>query len=107
MKSLVLSTNYQGQQLCCYWNSVTKSLELHAAKKCFKLHTGFGFLNRLKTAEINDNVSIEIHFRKLAKEKIAIIMLKIKGVILKAQAIEISSGNKVALSSLTYQQLIT
>ncbi len=105
MRTLVLSTNYQGQKLCCYWSSITKSVELYTANKSVKFYTCFGFLNRLKTAELNANVSVEVHFRKIAKEKIAIIMLKIKGVILKAQAIEVSTGNKVAMSSISYQQL--
>ena len=105
MKVLVLSTNYQGQKLSCYWSLITKSVEFHSANKCLKFHTGFGLLNRLKTAELNGNVSVEVHFRKLTKDKIAIIMLKIKGVILKAQAIEIRTGTKIAMSSISYHQL--
>jgi hypothetical protein len=105
MKTLVLSTNYQGQQLSCYWDSFTKRVEFHAANKSLTFHTGFGYMNRLKKTKLSESVAIEVHFRKLAKEKIAIIMLKIKGVILKAQAIEISSGLTLSMSSLTYQQL--
>ncbi|MGI2105750.1 hypothetical protein [uncultured Shewanella sp.] len=106
MKTIILSTNYQGQQLSCYWNSLTKSIEFNAASKSIKIFTGYGFISRIKTAKLDTNLMVEVHFRKLAKEKIAIIMLKIQGVILKAQAIEISTGGKIAMSSIKYQQLI-
>ena len=105
MKTLVLSTKYQGYNLACYWHSISKSVEFYAVNKPLKFHTGFGFLSRFKTAKLGTNLSVEGHFRKLVKEKIAIIMLKVKGVILKAQAIEVTTGEKVPMSSITYQQL--
>lgn len=105
MKSLILSTKYQGYSLTCYWHSLTKSVEFYALNTPLKLHTGFGFISRSKTAKLRDDLSIEVHFRKLIRDKVAIIMLKVKGVILKAQAIKVSTGEKVPMSSITYQQL--
>ena len=89
MKTLVLSTKYQGYNLACYWHSISKSVEFYAVNKPLKFHTGFGFLSRFKTAKIGTNLSVEVHFRKL----------------LKAQAIEVTTGEKVPMSSITYQQL--
>lgn len=105
MKSLILSTKYQGYSLTCYWHSLTKSVEFYAVNTPLKLHTGFGFISRFKTAKLSDDLSIEVHFRKLIRDKIAIIMLKVEGIILKAQAIEVRTGEKVSISSITYQQL--
>jgi hypothetical protein len=105
MNVLVLSTQYKGQKLTCHWNSVTKTVKLSTSNKNFILYTGFGYLNRSKVTQLNSNTHVEVHFRKLMKAKIAIIMLKIKGVILKAQVISLVTGLKIPMSSINYNQL--
>ncbi|MBQ4834305.1 hypothetical protein J8L70_13715 [Pseudoalteromonas sp. MMG010] len=106
MKKLIMTTSYQGLPLACYWNSITKNILLISQRHELTVFTCFGFFKAKKTLKITPKIAIEMHFRKLSKEKIGIIMLKIKGVLLKAQAIDISSGDKVALASLNYQQLV-
>jgi hypothetical protein len=106
MRTQVISTTYKGVLLACYWHCFTKNVEFIAGEKTLTLYTAFGFLNRRKVAKLNGAMNIDIHFRKLSKQNIAIVMLKIKGILLKAQAIDITTGSKLSFSAIPYPQLI-
>lgn len=106
MNILVLTAQCQGQKLMCFWSSITKSIEFKAADCQYKFHTGFGLISRSIVVNLTENLEVEVSFRKLTKDKVGIIFFKIKGVILKAQAIEVTTGAKISMSSISYQQLI-
>lgn len=105
MKIRVISTQYQGWYLNCFWNPHTKTIEFSAPNCQFTFHTLFGYVNRCKTVKLAEHLKVEIHFRKIIKERIGIIMIKIKGVLLKAQAIDVKTGNKIKMSTISLQQL--
>ena len=104
MSRLVLSTDWQGQIFRFYWRTQWRQLRVNINGKNITINTWFARKNKPLKIQLDDlNMSIE--FKKLASRKIAVIVLKVGGVILKVQAIALRTGAKVSMSSIHYAQL--
>lgn len=103
LSRLVLSANWQGQAFKCYWRTGWRQLRVNVNGKNIKMNTWF--IGKTKPINLDLNgLKVSVEFKKLASRKIAIIVLKIEGVILKVQAIALRTGAKVPMSSIRYTQ---
>jgi len=104
LSRLVLSTTWQGHKFNCYWRSTWRQLTLDIDGKAIKLNTWFVRNSKPVQLQVN-NIKVQVEFKKLLKEKAAVIILKVEGIILKMQAIALKTGATLPMSSITYHNL--
>ncbi len=104
LNRLVLSTDWQGQIFKFYWRTQWRQLKVNVNGKSITINTWFVRKNKPLTVQF-DELNMSIEFKKLASKKIALIVLKVGGVILKVQAIALRTGAKISMSSIHYSQL--